>query len=171
MNKTIPKKNYVILGLVIIGTFFFMYYIYMWYDAYLDTKTSKPILDRYMEVINFNELDDYLIENNDAIIYVSVLEDSEIRSFEKKLKALFKSHSIDKDILYMDVTNNKMVVDTVLSKYSNGTISNGDVPMILVIEGGVLRNVYNIKSNNYDIELVKLFINGIKFLGEDELYG
>jgi len=171
MNKTIPKKNYIILGMVIIGTFFLLYYLYMWYDAYLDTKISEPILDRYMEVINYNELDDYLVENTDAVIYVSVLEDSEIRLFERKLKNLFKNHTINRDILYMDITNNKVVMDTILSKYSNGNVSSGEVPMILVIDDGVLRSVYNIKENNYDIEMVKLFINNIKFLEEDELYG
>lgn len=170
MNREIPKRNYIILGVVVIVTFLLMYYFYMWYDAYMDTKIGKPILDKYMDVINGNEIDDYLIENNDAIIYVSVLENEEIRDFEKKLKSLLRKRVIDRDILYLDVTNNKKMLDTLIDKYSSSSF-NYDVPMILVIEDGNLKDFYNIKENNYDIDNVKLFIQGIKFLEEDELNG
>ena len=74
MNKdnlrVIPIKNYLILGIVIIVTLLLLYYFYMWIDAYNETKLNKPILDKYLEVINYNELDDYLIENQDTIIYI-----------------------------------------------------------------------------------------------------
>ena len=170
MNREIPKRNYIILGIVVIVTFLLMYYFYMWYDAYMDTKIGKPILDKYMDVINGNEIDDYLVENNDAIIYVSVLENEEIRDFEKQLKSLLRKRVIDRDILYMDVTNNKKMLDTLIDKYSSSSF-NYDVPMILVIEDGNLKDFYNIKENNYDIDNVKLFIQGIKFLEEDELNG
>ena len=170
MNREIPKKNYVILGIVIILTFLLMYYFYMWYDAYMDTKLGRPILDKYMEIINYNELDNYLVENNNAIIYVSVLENDEIRDFEKQLKNLLKKRVIDRDILYMDVTNDKDQIDLLFSKYSSN-ISNYDVPMILVIEDGQIKDFYNIKEKKYDIDDVKLFIQGIMFLEEDELNG
>ena len=170
MNREIPKRNYIILGIVVIVTFLLMYYFYMWYDAYMDTKIGKPILDKYMDVINGNEIDDYLVENNDAIIYVSVLENEEIRDFEKQLKSLLRKRVIDRDILYLDVTNNKKMLDTLIDKYSSSSF-NYDVPMILVIEDGNLKDFYNIKENNYDIDNVKLFIHGIKFLEEDELNG
>ena len=48
-------------------------------------------LDKYMSVINYNELDNYIVENPDTIIYVSVLEDEKIRGFEKKLKIKYKN--------------------------------------------------------------------------------
>ena len=86
MNKekrVIPFKNYIILLVIIVVSLLLVRYFYMWFDAYNDTKLNMPILDKYMEVINYNELDNYLIENPNTIIYVSVLENSEIRDFEK----------------------------------------------------------------------------------------
>ena len=58
-----------------------------------------------MEVINYNELDNYLVESPDAIIYVSVLENETIREFEKKFKDAFKKKEIDNSVLYMDITD------------------------------------------------------------------
>ena len=77
--RTIPTKNYIILGVVILVSILLLYYLYLWFDNYNETKLNMPILDKYMEVINYNELSDYLVENPDAIIYVSVLENSNIR--------------------------------------------------------------------------------------------
>ncbi|MBR7042104.1 MAG: hypothetical protein IKI04_01240, partial [Bacilli bacterium] len=96
--RVIPKKNYIILALVLLLSFLFIYYLYLWFDSYNEAKLNIPIMNKYMEVINYNELSDYLVENPDTIIYVSVLENSDIRNFEKKFKNLFKRHEIDKDI-------------------------------------------------------------------------
>ena len=171
MGRVVPKKNYVILGIIIILTFFLMYYFYMWYEAYMDNKLNKPILNKYMEVINSNELDNYLVENTNTILYVSVLEDSKIRDFEKEFKSMLRKNKVSRDILYMDITSDTHLVDTVVSKYSNGMVDDVDVPVIIVIEDGKLKSFYDIKENNYEIDGVIRFIDSVKFLEEDELNG
>ena len=91
--RVVPKKNYLILGIILIVSFLLVYYLYMWVDVYNESKLNKPILDKYMEVINYNELDNYLVESPNAIIYVSVLENTEIRDFERKFKSILKKIS------------------------------------------------------------------------------
>ena len=53
----------------------------MWVDVYKESKINIPILDKYMTVINYNELDNYIVENPNTIVYVSILEDENIRKF------------------------------------------------------------------------------------------
>ena len=178
MNKeelrVIPKKNYLILGVVILVSLLLIYYFYMWFDAYNETKLNRPILNKYMEVINYNELEDYLIESPNAIIYASVLENSEIRDFEKQFKTVLKTHQIDKDLLYMDITNelsNNKTKKEMISKYTINNINISDVPVIIVIDNGKLSNIYGIKNSNYDIEALKLFINNISFSSDGEIDG
>ena len=166
--RVIPTKNYVILGIVLVVSFLFIYYLYLWFDSYNETKLNMPIMNKYMEVINYNELDNYLVENPNTIIYVSVLENSEIREFEKKFKSLYKRHEIDKEILYMDITNEKKIN---ASKYTLGGISIKDVPVIMVFDNGVLKSIYGIKDNNYDIDNLKMFIDNITFTSDGELNG
>ena len=172
--RVIPTKNYIILGLVLLVSFLFIYYLYMWLDAYNESKLNKPILDRYMEVINYNELDNYLVESPNAIIYVSVLENSEIRDFEKQFKTILKNHQIEKDLLYMNITEE--IKDNTLkkemnSKYVLNDTKISDVPVIMVIDNGVLISMYKIDVNNYDMLSIKMFLNNIKFSTEDELDG
>ena len=81
--RKVPVKNYIILGIVITVTMLVLYYFYMWVDVYKESKINIPIMDKYMTVINYNELDNYLVENPNTILYVSVLDNEEIRTFEK----------------------------------------------------------------------------------------
>ena len=157
--RVIPKKNYFILGIVLVVTCLILYYFYMWVDVYNDSKINRPILDKYMEVINYNELDNYLVENPDCIIYVSVLENMEIREFEKDFKVIFKNDEIDREILYMDITNDindMMLSDELSNKYS---INKGSVPYIVVFENGLKKSLYSVYENDMNVDKMINFIN------------
>jgi len=102
--RKVPLKNYIILGVVMIVTLLLLYYFYMWVDIYKESKINIPIMDKYMNVINSNELENYLVENPNAILYVSMLDNEEIRSFEKKFKNEFKNKKVNNEVLYMNLT-------------------------------------------------------------------
>ena len=114
--RKVPVKNYVILGVVIVVTMLILYYFYLWVDVYKDSKINIPIMDKYMTVINYNELEDYVVENPNTIVYVSVLENENIREFEKKFKNKYKIKAVNRDLLYMNITEdikNKITSNTV----------------------------------------------------------
>lgn len=169
--RVIPKKNYVILGAVIVATLLLLYYFYMWFVAYNESKINKPLLNEYMDVINYNEIDNYLVENPNSIIYVSVLENKEIREFEKEFKKSFKKHMIKKDILYLDLTDLFKSEDSsdIEEKYSLNNLNIKDVPCLMVFGNGKLESIYSIKNNNYDIDALVDFINSIDSEIEDKL--
>lgn len=160
--RKIPNKNYFILGIILIVTVLALYYFYMWFDVYNDSKLNKPILDRYMEVINYNELDNYIVENPDSIIYVSILDDMEIREFERNFKNSFRNNKVNGEILYLDLTESIKDSSTkkdIMNKYSVNSLNISDVPCILVIRDGMVNSIYNIKDNDYDVNKLELFLN------------
>ena len=168
--RKIPVKNYIILGAVIVVTIFLLYYFYMWVDVYKESKVNIPIMDKYMAVINYNELDNYVVENPDTIVYVSVLENDEIREFEKKFKSKYKNDLIDNDILYMNVTediSDKSVKDGMVSKYFVNGLNITDVPCVLVFKNGILKSIYSVKDNDYDIDRFTIYINNIDMDGDE----
>ena len=171
--REIPKKNYIILGIVIFVTLLILYYFYLWAQAYKETKLNIRIMDNYMEVINYTELDNYLVESPDTIIYVSVLEDSAIRSFEKKFKNLIKNNELSNTVLYMDVTNDlyNNSLNQMFKKYNLNNIDIGSIPLILVMDNGNIDSVYNIRENDYDIDGLKDFINSVRYNSGDDING
>ena len=162
--RKIPTKNYIILGVVIIVTFLILYYFYMWVDVYKESKVNIPIMDKYMTVINYNELDNYLVENPNTIVYVSVLEDERIRKFEKKFKSKYRDNEIDNDLLYMNITNDikdKDIKNDMINRYSLNNLNITDVPCILVFNDGELKSIYNVNDIDYDIERFTIYLNNI----------
>ena len=142
----------------------------MWVDVYKESKVNIPIMDKYMAVINYNELDNYVVENPDTIVYVSVLENDEIREFEKKFKSKYKNDLIDNDILYMNVTediSDKSVKDGMVSKYFVNGLNITDVPCVLVFKNGILKSIYSVKDNDYDIDRFTIYINNIDMDGDE----
>lgn len=170
--RVIPKKNYFILGVVLLLTVLAVYYFYMWNKAYNESKINEPVLDKYMTVINYNELEDYLIENPDTIVYTSILEDKDIRSFENRFKNYIRNDKLDHEVLYMDITSeikNSNKKNEMKKKYSVEYANILNVPNVMVFENGKLKMIYNIQDNDYDVKKTVEFINSIKMNEGDSI--
>lgn len=151
-EKEIPFKNYIILAVILIFTILLVVYLFNWQSIYQKNKLQEPILDKYLMVINYNELDDYLVENKEAIVYVSVLNDEKIRMFENKFKNLIIKNDLNNKVLYLNLTNESVEIN---KKY----LSNlSEVPTLIIFDEGKVVESYSIKDNNYDIKVFEKFL-------------
>ena len=159
--RKIPIKNYVILGVVIIVTMLILYYFYLWVDVYKESKINIPIMDKYMTVINYNELDNYLVENPNTIVYVSVLEDEGIRNFEQKFKKYINDNELSNKMLYLDLTEVSKDINLyseLINKYRVKKKSIGDVPCLLLFKEGKLDKIYPINEKKYNLNEITFFL-------------
>ncbi len=151
-EKEIQFKNYIILAVILIFTILLVVYLFNWQSIYQKNKLQEPILDKYLMVINYNELDDYLVENKEAIVYVSVLNDEKIRMFENKFKNLIIKNDLNNKVLYLNLTNESVEIN---KKY----LSNlSEVPTLIIFDEGKVVKSYSIKDNNYDIKAFEKFL-------------
>ena len=160
-EKSIPSKNYIYLSLVLIGSLLFLIYIYNWYEAYNANKLNISIMNNYLTVINYNELDDYIIENKDAIIYVSVVGNKSINKFEEKFKNNITDNNLKNDILYLDLTNENLYSAT--KKLQIDT----DFPYLVIYTNGKITDTYNIAKTNYSIVKTIKYLNRIGAIESD----
>lgn len=157
-EKEIPLKNYILLSIVLILTIVVVIYFFLWKNTYEKSKLQTPILDDYLLVINYNELNNYLVENKDAIIYVSELNDESIRLFENKFKNIINKNNLNNKILYLDLTEElkeNNIVKEINKKYGKEMT---EVPTIVIIKDGKISSSYNIKENNYNIKLLEKYL-------------
>lgn len=154
-TKKIPVKNYIYLSIIVIASIFIIFYLYRWYDTYRESKLNISIMNNYLSVINYNELDDYIIENKNAIIYVSKLGDEKINKFEKSFKNMVVENDLRNSMLYLDVTNDNF--DVVKEKLQINT----SLPCIVVYTNGKITDVYSITNNNYDMKKLNKYLNRI----------
>ena len=136
-EKEIPLKNYILLSIVLILTIVVVIYFFLWKNTYEKSKLQTPILDDYLLVINYNELNNYLVENKDAIIYVSKLNDESIRLFENKFKNIINKNNLNNKILYLDLTEElkeNNIVKEINKKYGKEMT---EAPTKVIIKDGL----------------------------------
>lgn len=165
MEKKIPLKNYIILAVTLIITVILVIYFYLWQKAYEESKTNTIIMDEYIQKINYNELNNYLIENKSTVIYSSVVGSPKTSNFEKKFVKIIQDNSLKNSILYLDLTEvvkNKNTKKELLEKYPelNNNIKD---PLIIIFNNDKVIRIYNIKDNNYNIDSL------IEFLEKEDI--
>ncbi len=162
MNKNnkreVPIKNYIKLGIILLISILALFYLYLWYRTYEENRLNTPIMDNYLSIINYNELDDYLTENKNATIYLSKLNDNDIRSFEKEFKLIIQDNALKNKMLYLDLTN-ELDQNNEITITNNYTINENNLPMIVIIENSQVKKTYNIKENNYDENKLETFLD------------
>lgn len=153
--REVPIKNYVYIIVILLATILILFYLYGWYKTYKENELNSGIMDDYLTVINYNELGDYITENKDAIIYVSVLGDEKINKFEESFKNVIMDNELKNSILYLDITNeDRVLVEQELNIDSN-------LPYIVVYTNGKVTDTYSIVDNNYNTKKIVKYLNRI----------
>lgn len=157
MSK-IPFKNYIYLLLVVLISVGLVYYFYLWFVEYDSNSQYRSVLSDFVRVINYNELDTYLVENKDATIYCSVTNESKVRQFDKKVKKLISNYNINNKLLYLDLTNKN--VKKILNEEIN-------LPAVIVYNNGSIANSYSVEDDNYNIHLLEDYFVKIGVISND----
>lgn len=159
--RTVPIKNYFYLFIILLGSILFLIYIYTWYQTYNENKLNISIMNNYLTVINYNELDNYISENQNAIIYVSILGDEQINKFEKNLKNYIVENNLRDTVLYLDLTNEDIKSATQKLKI------NEAFPYLVVYTNGKITDTYAISENKYSSKKMISYLNRIGAIEND----
>ena len=161
MERKIKLKNYIYLFLVLTVSIGVMVGFYMWHLSYKENVLKTPIMDEYLYSINYNELDNYVMDNGYALIYVSVLEDEGIRNFEEKFKKYIKNNELSNKMLYLDLTEvskDSNLYSELINKYRVKKKSVDNLPCLLLFKDGKLDKIYPINEKKYNFNEITFFL-------------
>ncbi len=156
--KRIPLKNYFILGIILVSSIFIVLYIN---KLYLSTKNNDNILNGFIKEIKTQEVDNYIIENPNFIIYLGY-KNNDNKSFEKKFKKLVTKYDLQKDIVFIDISQfNDETFNKFCKKYADKLLKKDS--SLIIVDNQKVIDVLDITKGNNDIELVKMFFkkNGV----------
>lgn len=156
--KRIPLKNYFILGIILVSSIFIVLYIN---KLYLSTKNNDNILNGFIKEIKTQEIDNYIIENPNFIIYLGD-KNNDNKSFEKKFKKLVTKYDLQKDIVFIDISQfNDETFNNFCKKYADKLLKKDS--SLIIVDNQKVIDVLDITKGNNDIELVKMFFkkNGV----------
>ena len=86
LKKKSIVKNYIILIVLFILSFAFTLYLCKWYNVYKEYKNEIPVIRGVLSEISYDELDHYIIDNSNIMLYICTSNSDNCRGFEKKLK-------------------------------------------------------------------------------------
>ncbi len=133
------RKNYIILAVIYIAVIILVLYLASWYQTYQDYQREIPVLRNVVNEVTTEELDHYLLENPDTILYFSNATDEETRDFEADLKESIEDNTWQEMIAYVNVANEKDIdsyFGDFLTKYGNQDFTMDRLPVIVKITGG-----------------------------------
>lgn len=145
--RKVPLKNYIIMSIILIAIVITTIFLA---NIYNNRFTKTSIMYNYLSEIKKKDIDTYLLEKPNIILYVSDKYDISNEKIEEKIKNNIIRYNAKEYFVYLDLNdNNKDFIDTLNKKY-NGHI-NKQIPLIIIIEEGKIINTYY-ELENVDIK-------------------
>lgn len=165
--REIPKKNYILVGIISVVTIFALVYFTFWYKNNKKYYDTESILSGYLAEIQeegiIDNLTNYLIDNPNILLYMSFGNDSSTKEFENEFKDLINKHNIISEFIYIDlnlITDKNFVSDMKSTFFSDKlkNISLEKQSNLLLFENGKVANVLYSSKQQINIEDVERFL-------------
>lgn len=151
--REIPKKNYLILFLILGFTVLFIFYVRDWYNTSKEYYSKNSAIKDVTREINEGELYSFAVENPKFILYTSSGENGDVKEFESKLKSLIIKDDMSDDILYLNLDN--VDVDSFVlnlknnysSKKIDNSFSTASGSTFYIFQDGKIKVILNNISN------------------------
>lgn len=106
-ERIIKPQNYLILALIFIITLGLVIGLRYWYNTYRAYELKTSVLKDKLTEITLNELDTYIAENTDAIIYIEVTEDENSREVADNLVDVVKKRELTREVVYLSLSSSE----------------------------------------------------------------
>lgn len=157
MKREIPKKNYVIVVIMAIVVIALVFYLAKLYTNATLNKNSS-VISNYLSNVTLEEMDNYLLENPDIIVYWADREDLTNEKFEKQLKKYIVKNNLQKYFVFVDIKDiDVKEIESISNKYLSKKIKNVNLetkPSLLIIEDSKI------------VEVVYTYEQDMKYLRE-----
>lgn len=147
--KIIPKKNYIIVIFILIFTYILTFYL-------MNNYKSNNNLLSFVSEIKYNEISDYITENQEVVIYMSLSNNKITKDLEKELEKLTIKKNLKNKYLYLNLNkaNNNFYNEFYVNYIDEAREKEFEIkaPTIVLIENGRMTNYLNNINNIEQIE-------------------
>lgn len=160
-STKIPRRNYIIYGLIVIFTVVLTLLFRNWYNINQDLKKKNTIMSEFLVSVNEEEFANYIVENNNVIIYLASSKDENLESFESEFKNLLIKHNIKEQLVFIDLNQiDNSFFNNLKNDYFIDSLNNIELekfPNILIMENGKINAILYNKATEINIDDVNEF--------------
>lgn len=146
--RNVPLKNYFILGIILLVSGVISIYLMLLFKNNNSVKNSLLVNE-----LNFSELETYITENSDFVIYFASTNFKDSK-FDKKFQKLIVENDLTNKIVYINKDElNTEKFQNFISKYYYETkdLSN----YVIVFDDQKIASIIQITANESDLTTIK----------------
>ena len=167
--RNIPKKNYVLVGIISVVTFLILGYFTFWYQNNLEYYNNISVMSGYLAQIQedgvIENLSNYLVDNPNTLLYVSFGNDASIKDFENHFKDLISHYNINSEFIYIDLNqiNDKQIMSKIEEKFFTDVLKKNNFDLknqsnIFLFRDGMVEDVLYISKQIINLADVTRFL-------------
>jgi len=167
--KKIPVKNYIIVVIIFTISVVLAFFLRNWYISYQDYQKTIPVLEGVISEVRYNEIDNYIGDNQSVIIYIGVAEDDDCRELEKDLKKVIEKRHLKDKIVYFnisDVADKELLLKEFNDKYSLGDKIYAYPAIVLIEEGKIIDSRSKNASRNLLVSDIEQLLDEYEIQGD-----
>ena len=167
-KKNISKNNYILCAVIFAVTIVVCLMVFFIMENNKEYNSKIPILRGKVSEIEPKDLDNYLMENPDVLLYIGVADDNNSRKVEEKFKKVIEENNLN--IIYLNLTNLsekeiKEYLNDFSSKYSSSKAIN-NYPAFLVIFDTQVVDFVQKENRDLDISDISHILDMYEIKGE-----
>lgn len=153
-------RNYIITILLFIACFGLVLYLRELYRFNEAEQKKIPVIQGYISEIYSGDLEHYIMDNPDGVVYMCIANDDNCRVFEREFKKLLKKSEYSDDLVYLNLMD--VDQDAFLEEFNNKYIYkiklSKEYPAFVLFEDGKVKAILQEKDKKLDIVKVKHFL-------------
>lgn len=155
-TREIPTKNYIVTLVVAAATVVLTLTFAINYRNKV-IYNNENIMTTFLSEIKTEELDTYITENHDVMIYL--ISDNIEDEIQQKAKKIITKNDFIKDMVVLNINVDEELISNLKNKYFNEQFKNVDLEEnnILFIKEGKIVDILNVDLEN--IKDLKKYIN------------
>jgi len=147
-EKKIPRKNYIIYGIIVVVTLTLVFYVNEWYKAYKQYELENSYISKYIKEANYLEFQNYTLENPNLIVYIGQKNCRKCVKLEKELYKVIKKYNLEDEVIFLNVTDLEDL-NQILNKYKKNNLNASvNIPSIAILDNFMFNDILNSNDEN-----------------------
>lgn len=159
-EKKITIKSYLILTAIFLLTIGITIYLCKCYQVYSESKKEIPVIRGTLSEITSEELEHYVQENPNCVVYVCTANNQKCRDYEENFKKLVKKKNLQEKIVYLNVSNadQEEFIKAFNNTYKHKVELTANYPAIILFEDKTIASILQEQEGELSINKTKNFI-------------
>lgn len=176
--KKIPRNNYVVAAIISILTFVIVGYFAFWYTETKEYSDDNSVMTGYLLEIGeeslMDNLNNYLLDNPNTVLYMTYGSNITVRNFEVEFKQFINDNNIKQSFIYIDlnkVEDKKFILEFknnfFIEQLKNKNIEVEKQPNLFIFKEGKIHSMLYYTTQAIHMSDVKIFLENEGIIEND----